>query len=213
MNKNIKGFRKNKKFEKRNREKLKQKAKDVAWKIGVGSLALLWGIADGLLNALKETAEHPYDFLNRQILRKRGSADFWYYYDQIEKLTYPNFRVTLHRLQEKGLIEKKKNKFHLSNLGLKLLRKTKEQTRQQEWDNKWRIIMFDIPESRRNERNWLRATLINNGYKQLQKSVFIGKYPLKRELYKEIEAKKLEDYIKLLTVGEISDEEILSSFD
>jgi len=44
-----------------------------------------------------------------------------------------------------------------------------------QWDGKWRVLIFDIPEKRRMLRDKVRATLIAIGFKRLQYSVFI--YP------------------------------------
>ena len=41
------------------------------------------------------------------------------------------------------------------------------------WDRKWRIVVFDIPEKRRNARDALRRKLRELDFYELQKSVFI----------------------------------------
>src|SRR3989344_7174587 len=43
------------------------------------------------------------------------------------------------------------------------------------WDGKWRVVIFDIPEARRTLRNRLRDMLLQIGFVQLQKSVWV--YP------------------------------------
>ena len=45
------------------------------------------------------------------------------------------------------------------------------------WDNKWRIIIFDVPEKRRGARDSLRSHLRQLGFYELQKSVFVHPYP------------------------------------
>jgi hypothetical protein len=54
------------------------------------------------------------------------------------------------------------------------LDKTKE--KKPKWDGKWRVLIFDIPENRKNDRENLRHTLISIGFMQLQKSVWIYPY-------------------------------------
>ena len=74
------------------------------------------------------------------------------------------------------------------------------------WDGKWRIVMFDIPEKRREHRERLRRALSELEYEPIQKSVFIGKRPLAGDIYEDILANELRHCIHLLTVGEIDDE-------
>lgn len=45
------------------------------------------------------------------------------------------------------------------------------------WDGKWRMIVFDIPEKRREVRDALRGHLKQMGFYELQKSVFVHPYP------------------------------------
>ncbi len=45
------------------------------------------------------------------------------------------------------------------------------------WDGKWRIVMFDVREKRRNTRIRLRILLQNAGFLRLQDSVWVYPYP------------------------------------
>ncbi len=45
------------------------------------------------------------------------------------------------------------------------------------WDNYWRIILLDIPEDRKNEREALRYLLKKAGFVCLKNSVWISMYP------------------------------------
>jgi DNA-binding transcriptional regulator PaaX len=45
------------------------------------------------------------------------------------------------------------------------------------WDKKWRIILFDVPETQRTLRQMLRLKLIDWGARMLQSSVWISPYP------------------------------------
>ena len=44
------------------------------------------------------------------------------------------------------------------------------------WDNKWRILIFDIPERKRKIRHHIRATLTLLGFVRLQDSVWVYPY-------------------------------------
>ncbi|MDD2935259.1 MAG: hypothetical protein PHX25_02175 [Candidatus Pacebacteria bacterium] len=69
------------------------------------------------------------------------------------------------RLTKKG--EEQLAKYKLGDLKIKIPRK---------WDKKWRVIIFDIKESRRVTRDVLRATLNKLGFVKLQNSVWVFPY-------------------------------------
>lgn len=46
----------------------------------------------------------------------------------------------------------------------------------QKWDKKWRIVIFDIPQSRKSQREKLRFTLKKIGFVKLQHSVWVYPY-------------------------------------
>src|SRR3989344_3863448 len=48
--------------------------------------------------------------------------------------------------------------------------------KKEKWDGKWRVLIFDIPESLRFIRDQIRATLVAVGFKRLQDSVWIYPY-------------------------------------
>jgi len=98
----------------------------------------------------------------------------------------PNIRrgqvkTTLGRLKEKGMIEfvehKGRKVVRLTDKGKRELLKyqTREDREKKRWDGKWRIVMFDIAETRRRTRDLLRKELLSFGFVQLQKSVWV--YP------------------------------------
>jgi len=68
-------------------------------------------------------------------------------------------------LTEKG--EQILQKYQLQNFKLKKPKK---------WDNKWRIVIFDISEVRKNLRDQLRSTLSLIGFIMVQKSVWVYPY-------------------------------------
>ncbi|HEY4504293.1 MAG TPA: CRISPR-associated endonuclease Cas2 [Candidatus Paceibacterota bacterium] len=44
------------------------------------------------------------------------------------------------------------------------------------WDSKWRLVIFDISESKRDSRDELRSTLASLGFQKLQQSVWVYPY-------------------------------------
>lgn len=51
------------------------------------------------------------------------------------------------------------------------------------WDGKWRIILLDLPESRKNERESLRYLLKKAGFTCLKNSAWISPYPFEHMFY------------------------------
>jgi len=60
------------------------------------------------------------------------------------------------------------------------------------WDKKWRIVIFDIPEKKRQVRNAINIKLKELGFIAIQKSTYIYPY----ECRKEIEFIKSHFYLK-----------------
>lgn len=67
-------------------------------------------------------------------------------------------------------------------------------------DGKKRLVCFDIPERDRAKRQWLRGELMACGYRQLQKSVWIGETPLPQEFIEALDALELRGRVHLLRV-------------
>jgi len=58
------------------------------------------------------------------------------------------------------------------------------------------IVMFDIPEPRKSEREWFRFQIRRFGYAMIQKSVWVGPSPLPKEFTDYLKQIKLMDMIK-----------------
>ena len=75
------------------------------------------------------------------------------------------------KLISRGMIELKGRLYLLRNTFNK-----NKQKRKEKWDGKWRVLIFDIPESLRFVRDQLRSTLVVIGFMRLQDSVWIYPY-------------------------------------
>jgi hypothetical protein len=58
------------------------------------------------------------------------------------------------------------------------------------------LLMFDIPEARKAERNWLRTHLREFQYFMIQKSVWVGPSPLPKKFIIHTKKMGLDKYIK-----------------
>jgi len=70
------------------------------------------------------------------------------------------------------------------------------------WDHLWRLIIFDIPEEKRQGRRALVAKLKELGFCPVQKSVFIYPFECKNEIDFITEIFNLRPYVRLFIVKE-----------
>ena len=64
------------------------------------------------------------------------------------------------------------------------------------------IVIFDIPEIRKKQRNWLRGDLMALGFIMLQKSVWLGPSPLPKEFISYLNETNILQYLKFFKVAE-----------
>lgn len=114
------------------------------------------------------------------------------------------------RLEMGGFIERKGDKKGL----ISLTQKGKERAMRYEvnqmkiasqktWDKKWRLIMFDVPENRKQARRAINLVLKKFGCVQYQKSVFITPFPCKKEIDFVGECFGVRDYIRIIVASEV----------
>ena len=58
------------------------------------------------------------------------------------------------------------------------------------------IVMYDIPDSLKKERDWFRRHLVKFGYVMIQRSVWVGPSPLPKEFIKYLREIKIGDNFK-----------------
>ncbi len=123
-------------------------------------------------------------------------------------------RTNLRRLQEQGFVIKdpKQKVYYLTEKGEEFTSYIENRflILKEPWDQKFRIVIFDVPEKKRYWRIFLKQELELMQFKQLQKSVYVGKYPLPISLIKEIEDNGLGKFFFIFTVEQFDrQEEIL----
>ena len=108
----------------------------------------------------------------------------------------------LKRLRKRGLIEidnKDQNKIllKLTEVGREfiLLSKSEDEI---EWDGKWRIVIFDIPEDKRKIRNVFRSRLKLWDFKPWQKSVWASKKNVTSKLRNLIKELEIDNWVLVI---------------
>lgn len=84
--------------------------------------------------------------------------------------------------------------------------------KQIKWDGKWRMAMFDIPEDKKVARETLRRKLVQLGFAQFQKSVWVYPYPCENEIDFITEFYSIAKYVNLITVVIDNDKPLRTRF-
>lgn len=75
-----------------------------------------------------------------------------------------------------------------------------------QWDGKWRIITFDIPNKRNAGREALRSKIKELDFYPLQKSVWVFPYPCEQEIEFIVEFFHLYPYVQIIEATKIKDD-------
>lgn len=129
----------------------------------------------------------------------------------IDKVYSPGFgpdrhlQRTIHYLYKKGYIrfEDKDGKrfIRLTKQGrLKTLLDNFGLEKNQPWDGKWRVVIYDIPQIAHAIRFQLLRRLKDMGFVQLQASVYVGPYALNGSAIEYLRASGLTKYIRIMLV-------------
>jgi len=122
---------------------------------------------------------------------KKSFSNFIYYLKKQGYIKVKNLR------NKKGILFTKKGMGKVLKIKFKIKKKKRRK------DGRWMMLIFDIPEKKRDLRNLLRETLYLLGYKMLQRSVWVCPYDVLKETEDFIQRNSLDPYIKLFLIKEI----------
>lgn len=74
------------------------------------------------------------------------------------------------------------------------------------WDGKWRLVIFDVPESEKRVRDALRRQLKQLDFCELQKSVFVHPFPCFNEVEFWVEFYQARPYVRQIIAEWIDNE-------
>ncbi len=81
------------------------------------------------------------------------------------------------------------------------------------WDGKWRIVLFDVPESKRPVRDYLRGVLKRLGFREFQRSMWVWPYKLPVFLKRLLADPQMRKYTRAITTFDIDyDEDLRRNF-
>ena len=113
---------------------------------------------------------------------------------------------TLSYMRKSGLIENIDNKIKITRKGKEYIKRKFDSLRQ--FNCKFEkdaprnlLVMFDIPETKKAEREWLRWHLKKFNYLMIQKSVWVGPSPLPKEFIEYLIKIKIKDGLKIFKLA------------
>lgn len=120
---------------------------------------------------------------------------------RFKKTNNITLRSTLSQLKKKGYIVNNQNKWYLTPTGTRYFKKKQDSLKQFDFKfpqdaPKNLLVMFDIPQERKGEREWLRWHLKKFSYRMIQKSVWVGPSPLPKEFVDYLKNIKLYENLK-----------------
>ena len=123
-------------------------------------------------------------------------------------------RSTISRLIKGNLIKRDNDNLALTEIGYKesLLAFIKAESALyktnffQKWDGAWRILFFDIPESKRRHRDYIRKVLKRVGFKEMQKSIWVYPYPVPSFLKELISHEEVRAHIRFITTDSLDND-------
>lgn len=123
-----------------------------------------------------------------------GFSKPWNYKDH-------SVQTTLSRLHKKGFVRNISGEWSITKSGKEYLKQSESILRQ--FNSSFKkdsprnlLLIFDIPESKKSEREWFRHHLKKFNYVMIQKSVWVGPSPLPKEFLDYIKEIKLSDSIE-----------------
>lgn len=168
------------------------RTKDVLKIIGIGSLVVASILSPNLAKAFLEISKEFKSINNKDLGR---------IVKRLERQRMINFN------QENGLIKiviTDKGKMRLLKYNYDNMAIKKPKT-----DGKWRLIIFDVPEQRKRDREALRRKLFELGFVRLQDSVFASPYPCKDEIDFLANYLNISDFVTLAVIEKIERGEFL----
>ena len=110
-------------------------------------------------------------------------------------------RNNFYYLNRGGYIEKSNGRFIINKNGKEYLLNNKKHqlknfTATENNGPKNLLLLYDIPEDKKKERDWFRRTLIKYSFIMIQKSVWVGPSPLPKEFLDYVKSIGLKDTIK-----------------
>jgi len=152
---------------------------------------------DIFISSQKFSPSYGYRRLANKYLEKRN-------YDQ--KIVYQKIKYWQRQGYINSFVGKKEKYIELTKKGRRYLFRLSlskiKIKRPKRWDGKWRVVIFDIPEKLRHQRDIIRDKLISLGFRRIQMSVYVYPFECTREV-RTISKRLFIDRCVLIMISEI----------
>ena len=106
---------------------------------------------------------------------------------------------TMFRLTTQGVVNLVNDRYEVSDEANILLH-----TIAKERDGVWKMVIFDIPEKKRQVRNVIRTKLVSLGFQRWQNSIWISPYTMAPEIEDELNELAKHYFIRLIKTTDIN---------
>jgi CRISPR/Cas system-associated endoribonuclease Cas2 len=126
-----------------------------------------------------------------------------------EKESAKRYYSLLYKLRRDGLIKKDSDQMlHITAFGKQVVERLQARMRRDlpnthysaQASNRFIIVAFDIPETERKKRDWLREVLKTLNLTMVQKSLWIGKMKLPQNLIDDLHRVRLMDCVEIFEI-------------
>ncbi len=147
--------------------------------------------------------------LNRSTIHYKGMRVNLLGIPQLSSYKYGSLKSGISRLKKENYIARNDSGWFLTPKGKKYLERKYNSLTQfsspfSKNDSKNLLVMFDIPEAKKAEREWLRWHLKKFNYTMVQKSVWRGPSPLPKEFLDYIKKIGLKENLKMIQIAKVS---------
>ena len=144
--------------------------------------------------------------LNRSTFYYKGMCVNIFGIPKLSIHKYESVKSSISKLKKKGYVEKNQLGWFLTQKGKRYFERKYNSFPQfdspfSKKDSKDLLVMFDIPETKKAEREWLRWHLKKFNYVMIQRSVWRGPSPLPKEFLDYIKRTGLRENLKMLKIS------------
>lgn len=132
------------------------------------------------------------------------------------RFTKKQLRKSLAYLQGKKLLdiqrEYEHEAFALTKLGYLKARKLARSlvvAKPERWDGKWRAVVFDIPETKKDKREVFRRYLKNLGFANVQKSIWLYPYECRDQIFYLAGEIFIKPYVRYMVLEDMTGQQSL----
>lgn len=135
-------------------------------------------------------------------------------YQHFRQKDRAQFSQQLYQLKRAGFVKRyfdgKEEFLEITNKGKTKLKKIitddLEIGQPAKWDRKWRLVIFDIPDERKRERDMVRDKLEQLGFTKLQESVYVHPFECREQIRRLKQTYLLDRYVLYIEADRIETE-------